>query len=54
VRGSIPALPHTGDAQVDGALEGLVTVMSRPVEEQVEVYVGVHRKLQDRLADLDG
>ena len=49
-----PGPPHTGDALVDGAIEDLLTVMSRPLEEQVEVYVGVHRKLQDRLADLDG
>jgi hypothetical protein len=47
-------LPHTGDTQVDAALEDLMTVRSRPLEEQVEVYVGAHRKLQDRLADLDG
>jgi hypothetical protein len=39
---------------VDAALEELVDVTSRPLEEQVEVYVGVHRRLQDRLADLDG
>jgi hypothetical protein len=50
----MPPLPHTGDPQVDAALEDLLTVRSRPLEEQVEVYVGVHRKLQDRLADLDG
>jgi hypothetical protein len=50
----MPPLPHTGDPQVDAALEDLLTVRSRPLEEQVEVYVGVHRKLHDRLADLDG
>ena len=49
-----PKLPYTGDAQVDRSLEGLVGVTSRPLDEQVELYVGVHRRLQDRLADLDG
>lgn len=52
--GRAPALPHTGDAQVDAALEELTHLTARPVEEQVDVYVGVHRRLQDRLADLDG
>jgi hypothetical protein len=47
-------LPYTGDAQVDRSLEGLAGVTSRPLDEQVERYVGVHRRLQDRLADLDG
>ncbi|HET8616778.1 MAG TPA: hypothetical protein VFL94_14745 [Actinomycetales bacterium] len=51
---AVPALPRTGDAQVDGALERLADVTTRPLEEQVEVYVGAHRRLQDRLADLDG
>jgi hypothetical protein len=46
--------PYTGDAQVDRTLEELVDVTSRPLDEQVELYVGVHRRLQDRLADLDG
>jgi hypothetical protein len=50
----VPKLPYTGDAQVDRSLEGLVGVTSRPLDEQVELYVGVHRRLQDRLADLDG
>jgi hypothetical protein len=52
--GSFPRLPHTGDPQVDAALEDLTDLTARPLEEQVEVYVGVHRRLQDRLADLDG
>jgi hypothetical protein len=39
---------------VDAALEELLGVTSRPLEEQVEQYVGAHRRLQDRLADLDG
>jgi hypothetical protein len=50
----VPELPRTGDPQVDAALEELLGVTSRPLEEQVEQYVGAHRRLQDRLADLDG
>jgi hypothetical protein len=49
-----PELPRTGDPQVDAALEEVLGVTSRPLEEQVELYVGAHRRLQDRLADLDG
>jgi hypothetical protein len=52
--GDPPSLPHTGDQQVDGALERLVAVQDLPPDEQVETYVGVHRALQDRLADLEG
>jgi hypothetical protein len=52
--GGARSLPHTGDAHVDAALEELTGLSSRTVEEQVDVYVGVHRRLQDRLADLDG
>jgi hypothetical protein len=51
---ALPQLPHTGDTAVDETLEQLVDVTSRPLEDQVEVYVGAHRRLQDRLADLDG
>jgi hypothetical protein len=49
-----PQLPRTGDQQVDEALEPLGDVHDLPPSEQVEVYVGVHRALQDRLADLEG
>ena len=35
------------------ALERLLAVPDLPSAEQVEVYVGVHRDLQDRLADLE-
>ena len=47
-------LPQTVDQRVDEALEPLADVAERPPAEQVEVYVGVHRALQDRLADLEG
>ena len=50
----LPELPQTGDQRVDEALEPLADVDSLPPGEQVEVYVGVHRALQDRLADLEG
>ena len=48
------ALPSTGDRSVDEALESLSGVLDRPLAEQVDVYAGAHRQLQDRLADLDG
>jgi hypothetical protein len=44
----------TGDRPVDEALESLSGVLDLPLGEQVEAYAGVHRQLQDRLADLDG
>lgn len=46
--------PTTSDARVDRALADLRAVVDGPVEQQVEAYVGAHRTLQDRLADLDG
>jgi hypothetical protein len=54
-RSSAPVdLPRTGDPAVDEALASLVDLPAAPVADQVEIYVGVHRALQDRLADLDG
>jgi hypothetical protein len=47
-------LPQTGDHKVDEALERLLVVPDLAPADQVEVYVGVHRDLQDRLADLEG
>jgi hypothetical protein len=52
--GDVPSLPRTGDQQVDEAIEPLADVHDLAPAEQVEVYVGVHRALQDRLADLEG
>ncbi len=49
----LPELPQTGDRAVDEALEQLVAVQHLPPAEQVETYVGTHRALQDRLADLE-
>ena len=48
------SVPHTGDEALDAALAELVAAGEHPLERQVEAYVGVHRALQDRLADLDG
>ena len=49
-----PAPPPTGDEAVDAALAELTDAATAPVAEQVEAYVGAHRIMQDRLADLDG
>lgn len=46
--------PHTGDPRVDDAMAAIREASSAPVAEQVDAYVGAHRALQDRLADLDG
>ncbi len=51
---AVPPLPHTGDAPVDKALAELAGLQEAPLAEQVPRYVGAHRQLQDRLADLDG
>jgi hypothetical protein len=47
-------LPQTGDQQVDETLEPLLDVHELPLVDQVDVYAGAHRSLQDRLAGLDG
>lgn len=52
--GGVPALVSTGDVAVDEALAALDGVTRAPLSEQVTAYVGAHRQLQDRLADLDG
>jgi hypothetical protein len=49
----VAPLPRTGDQQVDEALEPLVDLHEKPLVDQVEVYAGAHRALQDRLAGLD-
>lgn len=46
--------PQTGDAAVDAALIELTAAAGAPIGDQVEAYVGAHRTLQDRLADIDG
>jgi hypothetical protein len=53
--GRIEAVPETGDAQVDAALQRLHDrAESGSLDEQAEVGEAVHRALQDRLADLGG
>ena len=49
-----PVPPPTGDETVDAALAELTSATQEPVADQVEAYVGAHRSMQDRLADLDG
>lgn len=53
-RPMVPALPRTGDQQVDDALASLLAVQDLEPSDQVEAYVGAHRALKDRLADLEG
>jgi len=53
-RALAPEPPRTGDPTVDAAMVALSEASEGPVAEQVEAYVGAHRVLQDRLADLDG
>ena len=49
-----PQLPQTGDEALDAALAELARAADLPLEAQVQTYVGVHRALQSRLADLEG
>lgn len=53
-RSSDDQVPHTGDEALDAALAELAGVAARPLDVQVQTYVGVHRALQARLADLEG
>jgi hypothetical protein len=49
------ALPDTtGVASVDAAIAELARLDELPTSEHVAVYEGLHRQLQDALADLDG
>ena len=49
------ALPDaTGVASVDAAMAELARLDELPTSEHVAVYEGLHRQLQDALADLDG
>jgi hypothetical protein len=45
---------RTGVASVDAALEELARLGGLPTSEHASVYDGLHRQLQDALADLDG
>ena len=44
----------TGVASVDAAIDELARLDELPTSEHVAVYEGLHRQLQDALADLDG
>ncbi len=44
----------TGVSSVDAAIEELARLDELPTGEHVAVYEGLHRQLQDALADLDG
>jgi hypothetical protein len=44
----------TGVPSVDAAIEELARLDQLPTSEHVAAYEGVHRQLQDALADLDG
>lgn len=44
----------TGVPSVDAAIETLGELDQLPTSEHVAVYEGLHRQLQDALADLDG
>jgi hypothetical protein len=46
--------PFTGDPAVDAALAGASEASDQEPADQLEVYVGTHRALQDRLADSGG
>jgi hypothetical protein len=49
------ALPDaTGVSSVDAAMADLARLDELPTSEHVAVYEGLHRQLQDALADLDG
>ena len=50
-----PGPPSTGDPVLDEALRELARATERDsLEQQVSAFDGVHRALQDRLADLQG
>lgn len=44
----------TGVPSVDAAVDELARLDQLPTGEHVAVYEGLHRQLQDALADLDG
>ena len=48
-----PGATATGVPAADAAAQRLRTLEGAPLEEHVEVYEDVHRRLQEGLADLD-
>lgn len=53
LRPVVSAPPATDDQRVDAALAELAAAVQAPVADQVAAYVGAHRALHERLADLD-
>jgi hypothetical protein len=47
-------LPITGEARVDDALGRLADLQGLPVNEHVDVFEDVQRRLHETLADLAG
>jgi hypothetical protein len=45
--------PPSGAAAADEGRQRLTAIDDAPLEEHVEVYEDVHRRLQEGLADLD-
>ena len=48
-----PPVPHTGVAAADAAADRLTELEQASLDEHVEIYEDVHRRLQEGLADLD-
>ena len=46
-------VPRTGVPAADSAADRLAEVERAPLDEHVEIYEDVHRRLQEGLADLD-
>ena len=51
---SMDSLPITGEARVDDALGRLADLQGLPVNEHVDVFEDVQRRLHETLADLAG
>jgi CBS-domain-containing membrane protein len=51
---SMDTLPITGEARVDDALGRLADLQGLPVNEHVDVFEDVQRRLHETLADLAG
>ena len=45
--------PPTGVTAADAAADRLAALEEAPLDEHVEIYEDVHRRLQEGLADLD-
>jgi len=51
--GAPQPVPRTGVAAADSAADRLGELAQAPLDEHVEIYEDVHRRLQEGLADLD-